>query len=211
MELCRSLQFSVISRGLDTVPVRAGIDVLWWVLPPSTPCLLFDQTKQLFQRWLFYGIGTMFSMAVLAAMVSIALDMVVRVAATFWTTALVQEFILKESMSDGMTSQAMQQGGMGLILTALILTTPPMAAMFFQGTLGTFMAYSQIGGGASASPSADGRPPGMSAPPPAAPESSSGSNSHGQQSAMGKMFDGTGGPGSAVPGQRGAANPSHGN
>ncbi len=109
------------------------------------------------------------------------------------------------SMSDGMTSQAMQQGGMGLILTALILTTPPMAAMFFQGTLGTFMAYSQIGGGASASPSADGRPPGMSAPPPAAPESSSGSNSHGQQSAMGKMFDGTGGPGSAVPGQRGAA------
>lgn len=130
-------------------------------------CLLFEQTKQLFQRWLFYGIGTMFSMAVLAAMVSIALDMVVRVAATFWTTALVQEFILKESMSDGMTSQAMQQGGMGLILTALILTTPPMAAMFFQGTLGTFMAYSQIGGGASASPSSDGRPPGMSAPPPA--------------------------------------------
>jgi len=184
------LQFSVISRGLDTAPVRAGIDVLWWVLPPSTPCLLFEQTKQLFQRWLFYGIGTMFSMAVLAAMVSIALDMVVRVAATFWTTALVQEFILKESMSDGMTSQAMQQGGMGLILTALILTTPPMAAMFFQGTLGTFMAYSQIGDGASASPSADGRPPGMSAPPPAAPESSSGSNSHGQQSAMGKMFDG---------------------
>ncbi|WP_329913209.1 type IV secretion system protein, partial [Stenotrophomonas sp. SMYL82] len=41
-------------------------------------CLLFDQTKQLFQRWLFYGIGTMFSMAVLAAMVSIALDMVIR-------------------------------------------------------------------------------------------------------------------------------------
>ena len=44
-------------------------------------CLLFDQTKQLFQRWLFYGIGTMFSMAVLAAMVSIALDMVIRVSA----------------------------------------------------------------------------------------------------------------------------------
>lgn len=46
-------------------------------------CLLFDQAKQLFQRWLFYGIGTMFSMAVLAAMVSIALDMVIRVSASF--------------------------------------------------------------------------------------------------------------------------------
>jgi len=174
-------------------------------------CLLFDQTKQLFQRWLFYGIGTMFSMAVLAAMVSIALDMVVRVAATFWTTALVQEFILKESMSDGMTSQAMQQGGMGLILTALILTTPPMAAMFFQGTLGTFMAYSQIGGGASASPSADGRPPGMSAPPPAAPEAASGHNAANPQNSLGRVFDGTGGAGGTTPGQRGAANANQGN
>jgi type IV secretion system protein VirB6 len=153
----------------------------------------------------------MFSMAVLAAMVSIALDMVVRVAATFWTTALVQEFILKESMSDGMTSQAMQQGGMGLILTALILTTPPMAAMFFQGTLGTFMAYSQIGGGASASPSADGRPPGMSAPPPAAPEAASGHNAANPQNSLGRVFDGTGGSTGATPGQRGAANSNQGN
>ena len=36
-----------------------------------------------------------------------------------------------------------------------------MAAMFFQGTLGTFMAYSQIGGSAgSASPGPQGQPPG---------------------------------------------------
>jgi len=57
-------------------------------------CLLFDQTKQLFQRWLFYGIGTMFSMAVLSAMVSIALDMVIRVSSSFWATALVNRFLL---------------------------------------------------------------------------------------------------------------------
>ncbi|MGV8958887.1 MAG: hypothetical protein ACOH1V_00635 [Stenotrophomonas sp.] len=47
-----------------------------------------------------------------------------------------------------MTSQAMQQGGMGLILTTLILTAPLMAGMFFQGTLGSFIAYSQIGSAA---------------------------------------------------------------
>ena len=29
-------------------------------------CLIFDQTKSLFQRWLLYGIGTIFSLAVLA-------------------------------------------------------------------------------------------------------------------------------------------------
>ncbi|MCF3483020.1 type VI secretion protein [Stenotrophomonas maltophilia] len=124
-------------------------------------CLLFDQTKQLFQRWLFYGIGTMFSMAVLSAMVSIALDMVIRVSSSFWATALVNRFLLDGASSDGMTSQAMQQGGMGLILTTLILTAPPMAAMFFQGTLGSFMAYSQIGGSPVAqAPGPSGQPPG---------------------------------------------------
>ena len=36
-----------------------------------------------------------------------------------------------------------------------------MAAMFFQGTLGSFMAYSQIGGsGAGAQPGPQGQPPG---------------------------------------------------
>ncbi|KRG41266.1 type VI secretion protein [Stenotrophomonas pictorum JCM 9942] len=127
-------------------------------------CLLFDQTKQLFQRWLFYGLGTMFSMAVLAAMVSIALDMVIRVSAAFWTSALVDKYLLDVATGGGLSSQAMQQGGMGLILTTLILTAPPMAAMFFQGTLGSFMAYSQIGGGAAGTPSADGRPPGSYTP-----------------------------------------------
>ncbi|WP_019660286.1 type IV secretion system protein [Stenotrophomonas hibiscicola] len=134
-------------------------------------CLLFDQTKQLFQRWLFYGIGTMFSMAVLSAMVSIALDMVIRVSSSFWATALVNRFLLDGASSDGMTSQAMQQGGMGLILTTLILTAPPMAAMFFQGTLGSFMAYSQIGGSPVAqAPGPSGQPPGSYKP--AAPTNS---------------------------------------
>ncbi|WP_445979156.1 type IV secretion system protein [Stenotrophomonas muris] len=128
-------------------------------------CLLFDQTKQLFQRWLFYGIGTMFSMAVLAAMVSIALDMVIRVSTAFWSTALVNKFLLEGASSDGMTSQATQQGGMGLILTTLILTAPPMAATLFQGTLGGFAPYSQIGGSAAGQPGPQGQPPGSYTPP----------------------------------------------
>ncbi len=145
-------------------------------------CLLFDQTKQLFQRWLFYGIGTMFSMAVLAAMVSIALEMVIRVSASFWVTALVNKFPLMGASSDGMTSQAMQQGGMGLILTTLILTAPPMAAMFFQGTLGSFMAYSQIGGSPVAqAPGPSGQPPG-SYYTPDKPSTSGGSQSGGSTS-----------------------------
>jgi len=84
--------------------------------------------------------------------------MVIRVATSFWLTAAADQWLLKDAGVDGFTSQAMQQGGMGLILTTLILTAPPMAAMFFQGTLGGFMAYSQIGGSAAAGP--QGQPPG---------------------------------------------------
>ncbi|HDS1580382.1 TPA: type IV secretion system protein [Stenotrophomonas maltophilia] len=128
-------------------------------------CLLFEQTKQLFQKWLFYGIGTMFSMAVLAAMISIALDMVIRVSATFWASALLDKYWLDPEGSVDFTSQALQQGGMGLILTTLILTAPPMAAMFFQGTLGGFMAYSQIGGSpVTPAPGPNGQPPGSYTP-----------------------------------------------
>ncbi|WP_282295867.1 type IV secretion system protein [Stenotrophomonas sp. PS02289] len=128
-------------------------------------CLLFDQTKQLFQKWLLYGIGTLFSMAVLAAMVNIALGMVIRVAGAFWVADGIGRLLPDGVMSDGITSMAMQQGGMGLILTTLILTAPPMAQFFFQGTLGSFMAYSQIGGGASGQPGPQGQPPGSYTPP----------------------------------------------
>ena len=121
-------------------------------------CLLFDQTKQLFSKWLYYGIGTMFSMAVLSAMVSISLEMVTRVAASFWTTAAAGA-LLGADFTDGMTSQAMQQGGMGLILTTLIMTTPPMAAAFFQGTLGQFTPYGAFGQGSIAA--SNSHPPGQ--------------------------------------------------
>uniref|UniRef100_UPI002E7A6566 type IV secretion system protein n=1 Tax=Stenotrophomonas sp. SMYL41 TaxID=3076047 RepID=UPI002E7A6566 len=161
-------------------------------------CLLFDQTKQLFQRWLFYGIGTMFSMAVLAAMVSIALDMVIRASTAFWSTALVNKFLLEGASSDGMTSQAMQQGGMGLILTTLILTAPPMAAMFFQGTLGSFMAYSKIGGSPVAqAPGPSGQPPGSYYTPPA-PEKGGTHSATTEQIVGSRVTGGSSSPGSAV-------------
>ncbi|PZO63705.1 MAG: hypothetical protein DI635_07925, partial [Pseudoxanthomonas suwonensis] len=86
-------------------------------------CLLFDLTKQMFHKWLWFGIGTLFSLAVLNAMVTLSLDAVLAVAGAFW----VGEFI--GSSSEGVTSVALQQGGLGLILSTLILGAPPMAAL----------------------------------------------------------------------------------
>jgi type IV secretion system protein VirB6 len=98
--------------------------------------LLFEQTKQLFGKWLYYGIGTMFSLAVLSVMVGIALDVVTAVAASFW----VGSFIGADN--EGVNSMALQQGGLGLVLTMLIISAPPMAASFFQGTIANFASFS---------------------------------------------------------------------
>lgn len=101
--------------------------------------LLFEQTKALFGCWLYYGIGTMFSLAVLSVMMSIALKTVLAVAAAFWVGSFT-------GSQEGVSSLALQQGGLGLILTILILSAPPMAAAFFNRVLGNFQAFSAFGG-----------------------------------------------------------------
>ena len=108
-------------------------------------CLLFDATKSLFQKWLLYGIGTMFSMAVLAAMIAIATKTVLAVAEAFWASSLIGS-ILGTNFNDGMNSMALQQGGIGLLLTVLLITTPPMVSNFFSGTLGNFAPVASITG-----------------------------------------------------------------
>lgn len=140
-------------------------------------CLIFDQTKQLFHRWLLYGLGTMFSLAMLAFVSALALDITLRVAAALFASDLISQWT--GITATGMTSQALQQGGLGLLMTVLIITTPPMAAMFFQGTLGNFLFQSAFGpGGATAAAMQNGLPPNayggyLQAPAPAASRSPS--------------------------------------
>jgi type IV secretion system protein VirB6 len=115
--------------------------------------LLFQQTRSLFSKWLFYGIGTLFSLAVLSVMVSLAMKMIGAV-----TAAFVAKYLLSMApgmgSTDGINSMALQQGGLGLVLSTLIVMAPPMAAAFFQGTLGQFSSYNQFGNLGSHSPAA---------------------------------------------------------
>ncbi|MBN6113736.1 type IV secretion system protein [Xanthomonas bonasiae] len=103
-------------------------------------CLLFDVTKSLFQKWLLYGIGTMFSLSVLSFTVGLATKVTTAVAAGF-----IAKWVATNGTGEGVSAMALQQGGIGLVLSTLILTAPPMAAAFFQGTLGQFNAYSAFG------------------------------------------------------------------
>ncbi|MBO9740628.1 type IV secretion system protein [Xanthomonas axonopodis pv. begoniae] len=103
-------------------------------------CLLFQATKSLFSKWLLYGLGMVFSLSVLSFTVSLATKVVGAVALAFLV-----KYAMPGSSGEGISSMALQQGGLGLVMTTLIVTAPPMAAAFFQGTLGQFTAYSALG------------------------------------------------------------------
>src|SRR5579859_6973438 len=123
-------------------------------------CLVFDQTKELFRRWVMFTVSTLFSMAVLNAVVAIALKATINTAAALWASQAIMH--ITNTSAEGFNSQALQQGGVGLLMTVLIISAPPMAGMLFNGTLGNFMPYSQVSGGAygGARPGPQGQPPG---------------------------------------------------
>ena len=122
--------------------------------------LLFEQTKGMFSKWLYYGIGTMFAMAVFAFTVSVAMEMITSVG-----LALAAQILVSASMPGGaptgVSTLAMQQGGLGMILTVLLIMVPPMAAAFFNGVLGHFAAYSAFGMVGRGGTDAAGRTPGQ--------------------------------------------------
>lgn len=138
-----------ITAGAMLLLYQIAMSLFIGLGPLFVLCLLFEQTKGLFQKWLMYGIGTMFSMAVLSVMVGYALGIVIAVSKAFWVDTAISGLLLGGDAGTNYSSQALQQGGLGLILTVLIISAPPMAAMFFQGTLGSFIAHSQMDGSRS--------------------------------------------------------------
>jgi type IV secretion system protein VirB6 len=162
-------------------------------------CLIFEQTKGMFQKWLMYGIGTLFSMAILNVVTSIVLKLSLGVAAGMWTVGILQKVFTNNV--EGISHQAMEQGGLGMILTLLIVTIPPMAANFFQGTLGNFMHYSAFGGFGSR-PGPQGQPPGQYAP-----TASAGQASPGLQNGGGGAINNPSTAGTRLPGSGGSGTP----
>jgi type IV secretion system protein VirB6 len=126
-------------------------------------CLMFRQTQSLFSRWLLYGIGTLFSLAVLSVMVSITMRMIAAVAAAF-----AAQYELATQVNVGqvgsINSMALQQGGLGLLMSVLMIMAPPAAASFFQATLANFAAsssFGQVGRWSTGQGDGGSRPPNM--------------------------------------------------
>src|SRR3546814_6276483 len=73
---CIGIAGPAITGGAMLLLNKVAMALFVGLRPMFILCLLFEQTKQLFSKWLFYGIGTMFSLALLSVMVAIALKMV---------------------------------------------------------------------------------------------------------------------------------------
>jgi type IV secretion system protein VirB6 len=166
----RAADFAIF--GTASPPMAAGAMLLMYNLaialfvglgPIFILCLLFEQTKPLFHKWLMYGIGTLFSMAMLSFVTGIVLSVTLRVASALWATSAIDGLV--GATSEGLTTQSMEQGGIGLLMTLLLISAPPMAGNFFSATLGNFSPFSNFGGGAGAGgAAAAGRPGPMGQP-----------------------------------------------
>jgi type IV secretion system protein VirB6 len=79
-------------------------------------------------------------MALLSVVASMVLDLTIAVNEAIWGAKIANKLLGTDA--EGLSTLALQQGGIGLLLTTLIISVPPMAAMSFQGTLGSFSPYS---------------------------------------------------------------------
>ncbi|WP_045770129.1 type IV secretion system protein [Xanthomonas albilineans] len=168
-ETIKKKENALLLAGFGTAgpPIMAGVMLLMFkftmafligVGPIFILFLIFDQTKDLFKRWLFYVIGTLFSMSVLSVVTAIVLKMTARIALAYWGAK-----VISLGNAEGLSSQALQQGWAGLIATLLIVVLPPIGAILWQGSMTNFMHFSVFN--PASVPGPQGQPPGSYTPP----------------------------------------------
>ena len=101
--------------------------------------LLFEQTKQLFWSWVKSVLGLMLSMGVLAFLSGLVMKITIGYATAAVAAIAVNNWLpgvagLLDMPS--ITDTMMVQGGIGLLLTTMLITIPPAVSQFVGGTLG---------------------------------------------------------------------------
>ena len=118
-------------------------------------CYLFEVSRPFFNTWAKFTVTTLFSLAVLTVIITIAMKAILVVSAT----------ILAADITSGGTlvlrDIATAQGGLGMLMTTLILGGPPLVTNFFSGAVTAgFNAYNNIGNMAGTGNTGGNRPAG---------------------------------------------------
>ncbi|MGO1003875.1 type IV secretion system protein [Lysobacter sp. CA196] len=131
-----------IAAGCMLLLLTFGINLWIGLGPIFIFALAFPATKGMFMTWLKQGLGILFTLAILSLVANLLLDLTVRIATFTWLTKLVN---IPGVSAEGITSQAMNQGSIGMIMTVLIISVPPMGAYYFQAQIGSLLANSAFG------------------------------------------------------------------
>jgi len=116
-------------------------------------CLMFKKTTPYFTKWLNYGLATIFSSVLLAVMAGICTDLVEIIARRQFANDAV--FTALGIDNSGVFQAAMNQLGLGLMMSTVLILVPPMAGAWFNGvmasTYGTnhFERWNNPNGGAA--------------------------------------------------------------
>jgi type IV secretion system protein VirB6 len=132
---------AIVAGGL-LLTLKVAMALFIALGPIFIMCLLFKQTTPLFQKWLYYGLSTMFATAMFAVVSDIAMDLVENTTAALFVSDLFTTTLDPTGASNaaaaGIMNASVQQLGLGLMLSTLLITTPAMAANFFNGVMGSF-------------------------------------------------------------------------
>ena len=145
-----------IVAGAFLLALKVAMALFISLGPIFIMCLLFKQTTQLFWKWLYYGLSTMFATAMLAVVSDISMDLVENISGALFVSDLFTNLLGSAALSGntaGIMQASMQQLGLGLILSTLLISTPPMAAQFFNGVMGSYTAQNPLGGWGMTAPS----------------------------------------------------------
>ena len=84
----------------------------------------------------------MFATAMLAVVSDIAMDLVENISGALFVTNIFNSILGGTDATAGVMQASLQQFGLGLILSTLLITTPPMAGSFFSQMMGQFQSQS---------------------------------------------------------------------
>ena len=115
-----------------------------------------QKTAPLFQKWLYYGLATIFSSVMLGVMAGISMDLVANIAITDAVSNIASALI--GGNVGGIMQTVTQQLGLGLMLSTLLITVPAMAGAWFNGMMATYSGYNAMQGWGTGQPAT---PPGM--------------------------------------------------
>ena len=126
--------------------------------PAFILCLLYDPTKQYFKGWLKFFLGSLLTMAVLSVMVTIGLKVMLVYATKVLGEYGVGAAVAGSASQDrpGIAQITIMQGGLGLMMSTLMITAPLLVGNLIGSSLG-FNTYNPLQGGNSPTNS-DGSP-----------------------------------------------------